>query len=149
MKSSLMDDIKTALKAGDKKRVGALRLIAAAIKQKEVDSRTELDEAGFTAVLEKMAKQRKESIKQYAQADRKDLLEQEEYELEIIEAYLPEQLSDAELNDLVDQVIQESGASSPKEIGKVMGLIKQSAAGRVDMGKASQKIKQKLADIAE
>ena len=144
MKSSLMDDIKTALKAGDKKRLRVLRLIASEIKQKEVDSRMELDDSGFITVLEKMAKQRKESMRQYADAKRDDLFEQEQFELGIIQSYLPEPLSEVELDTLIDKMIEQSGASSVKEMGKVIGLIKAAAQGRVDMAKASQLVKQKL-----
>lgn len=146
-----MDDIKVALKEGDKKRLGVLRLIAAAIKQKEVDDQTELDEQACFAVLEKMAKQRKESIEQYQKAGRDDLQAQEEFELELIDTYLPQAMSEADMQSLVDAALQESGATSVKDMGKVMSVVKAKATeaaaaqGRADMGQLSKLIKQKLA----
>lgn len=148
MKSSVLDDITVALKAGEKRRVRALRLIASEIKQKEIDGRIELDESGFISVLEKMSKQRRESIKQFQDAQRDDLVAQEEFELEIISQYLPEPLSDAEVEALITAKISESGASSARDMGKVIGLIKAQAQGRVDMGKVSQLVKQKLSETS-
>lgn len=139
-----MDDIKVALKAGDKKRVGALRLIVAEIKRKEIDSQTELDDAATAAVLEKMAKQRRESIKHFADAKRDDLLEQEQFELDLITGYLPEALSGDQIAALVEQAIEQCGATEMKQMGAVMAAIKSGAQGRVDMGEASRLVRARL-----
>ena len=145
LKAQLTDDMKTAMKAGDKERLGVIRLINAAIKQKEVDERVELDDAAVLAVLEKMVKQRKDSVAQYQAAARQDLADQELFEIGVIEAYLPAKMDDAELAALIDAAVAESGATGPKDMGKVMGLAKAKAAGRADMGKVSEIIKAKLA----
>ena len=145
LKARLTDDMKAAMRGGEKEKLGVIRLILAAIKQREVDERIELDDAQVMAVLEKMLKQRKDSIAQYDAANRQDLADVERYELGIIEAYLPQKLSAAELEALVDAALAESGAQGPKDMGKVVGLVKTRAAGRADMGQASELIKRKLA----
>ena len=144
LKSRLTADMKTAMKAGQKDRLAVIRLMLSAIKQVEVDERIELDDARVTAVLDKMGKQRRESISQFSDAGRDDLIAIEQSELEIIQEYLPEALSEAEISELIGQAIQESGAESMKEMGKVMGLLKPRLQGRADMGKVSQQIKSQL-----
>jgi len=139
------DDVKAAMKAKDKARLGVLRLITAAIKQREVDERITLNEEQVLAVLEKMIKQRKDSIAQYEKAGRDELAQQEAFEIGIIQAYMPEQLSDDEIDALITEAISSSGAESMKDMGKVMGLLKPKLAGRADMGAVSGKIKAKLA----
>jgi len=145
LKAKLTDDMKTAMKAGERRRLDAIRLVNAAIKQREVDERIQLDDAQVLAVLEKMLKQRRDSLAQFQAAARADLAEQEAFEIALIEAYLPAKMSEAELGELVAQAIAESGAAGPKDMGKVMGLVKAKAQGRADMGKVSELIKQKLA----
>ena len=144
LKESLNADIKAALKAGDKARTGVLRMVTAAIKQREVDERIELDDAAVTAVVEKMVKQRRESEKAFRDGNRDDLAAKEAAEIELLVAYLPEPLSAAEVDALVDAAITESGASSMREMGKAMGIIKSRAQGRVDMAEISQKLKSRL-----
>ncbi len=134
------------MKSGDKKRLGVIRLMLAAIKQIEVDERIELDDTRVIAVLDKMAKQRRESITQFDQAGRDDLSEIEQAELKIIREYLPEALSEAEINQLVEQTIASTGAASIKDMGKVMGMLKPKLQGRADMGQVSQLIKSRLSD---
>jgi uncharacterized protein YqeY len=145
LKARLTDDMKTAMKAGEKDRLGVIRLVNAAIKQREVDERIVLDDAQVLAVLEKMLKQRKDSVTQYESAGREDLAVVERYEIGVIQAYLPAQLSAAEVEAIVAKAIADSGASSAKDMGKVVGLVKPQVAGRADMGQISQLIKQKLA----
>lgn len=145
LKQQLTEDMKAAMKGGDKHRLGVIRLMLAAVKQREVDERIELDEAQTLAVLEKMLKQRKDSVSQYAAANREDLAEVERAEMVVIEAYLPAQLDEAELDTLIAAAIAATGASSPRDMGKVVAAVKEKAAGRADMGKASAKIKAKLA----
>jgi uncharacterized protein YqeY len=145
LKARLTDDMKTAMKAGEKDRLGVIRLVNAAIKQREVDERIVLDDAQVLAVLEKMLKQRKDSVTQYESAGREDLAVVERYEIGVIQAYLPAQLSAAEVEAIVAKAIADSGASSAKDMGKVVGLVKPQIAGRADMGQISQLIKQKLA----
>ena len=144
LKARLTDDMKAAMKGGDKERLGVIRLVNAAIKQREVDERIVLDDAQVLAVLEKMLKQRKDSITQYEGAGREDLAAVERFEMGVIEAYLPAQLPDAEVEAIVAKAIADSGASSAKDMGKVVGLVKPQVAGRADMGKVSALIKQKL-----
>ncbi len=144
LKSRLTADMKTAMKAGEKGRLAVIRLMLSAIKQVEVDERIEVDDARVTAVLDKMGKQRRESISQFSDAGRDDLIAIEQAELEIIQEYLPEALSEAEINDLIGQAIEQSGAASMKEMGKVMGILKPKLQGRADMGKVSQQIKTQL-----
>lgn len=144
LKARLTDDMKTAMKGGDKQRLGVIRLVNAAIKQREVDERIELDDAQVLAVLEKMLKQRKDSVSQYEGAGREDLAAVERFEMGVIETYLPAQLSDAEVEAIVAKAVADSGASSAKDMGKVVGLVKPQVAGRADMGKVSALIKAKL-----
>ena len=144
LRTRLQDDVKAAMKSQDKPRLGVLRLISAAIKQIEVDERIVLDDTQVLAVLDKMTKQRRESISQYQAANRQDLVEQEQFELNIIQEYLPEQLSDAELEKIIQQAIADSGAKTMQEMGKVMAILKPQVQGRTDMGSLSNKIKQLL-----
>ncbi|MBD8879880.1 MULTISPECIES: GatB/YqeY domain-containing protein [Rhodanobacter] len=145
LKQQLTDDMKAAMRGGDKHRLGVIRLILAAVKQREVDERIELDDAQILAVLEKMLKQRKDSVSQYVAGNREDLAEVERAEMTVIEAYLPAQLDDAELDALIAEAIAATGASSPRDMGKVVAAVKEKAAGRADMGKVSARIKAKLA----
>lgn len=145
LKQQLTDDMKTAMRGGDKHRLGVIRLVLAAIKQREVDERIELDDAQTLAVLEKMLKQRKDSVTQYVAGNREDLAEVERAEMTVIEAYLPAQLDDAELDALIATAIAATGASSPRDMGKVVAVVKEKAAGRANMGKVSTLIKAKLA----
>jgi len=140
----ILDDIKTAMKAGEKQRLGTLRLVSAAIKQREVDERIELDEDNVIALLDKMLKQRRESIAQYSKAGREDLVAVEQTESELIQTYLPVQLSDAEIDQIIDTAIGKASATSVKDMGKVMGLVKPQMQGRADMGSVSKIIKTKL-----
>ena len=136
--------MKQAMRGGDKRRLGVIRLVMAAIKQREVDERIELDDAAVTAVLDKMAKQRRESIAQYSKAGRDDLVEQENFELELLKTYLPEQLEEAEIDAMIEAAIQSTGAASVKDMGKVMGQLKPRLQGRADMGAVSARIKARL-----
>jgi uncharacterized protein len=145
LKTTLQQDQIKAMKAGEKKRLQVIRLIMAAIKQLEVDSRKELTDDDVIATLGKMVKQRRDSFSQYSDAGRNDLAEQEAYEIDIIEEYLPESLSDAEIAAIIDEVIASTGASSPADMGKVMGQLKARLQGRADMGAASAQVRQKLA----
>jgi len=140
----VLDDIKTAMKAGDKPRLATLRLVSAAIKQKEVDERIELDEAATLVILDKLMKQRRESISQYSSAGRDDLVAQEQSEIEIIQDYLPTALTDEEIATIIDDAVNESGAASVKEMGKVMALVKPRMQGRADMSIVSKTIKERL-----
>ncbi len=144
LKPQLTNDMKSSMKSGDKHRLGVVRLILAAIKQIEVDERIELDNTRILSVLDKMAKQRRESISQFGAANRDDLVAVEQAEIEIIKEYLPEALSDSEINDLVEQSIAATGAESIKDMGKLMGVLKPQLQGRADMGKVSQLIKSRL-----
>jgi uncharacterized protein YqeY len=144
LKQQLTEDMKTAMRGGDKHRLGVVRLILAAVKQREVDERIELDDTQVLAVLEKMLKQRKDSVTQYAAAGREDLAEVERAEMVIIEAYLPAKLSEAEVDALISEAIAETGASTARDMGKVVALVKTKAAGRADMGQVSARIKARL-----
>ncbi len=145
LKQQITNDMKAAMKGGDKPRLGVIRLILAAIKQVEVDERRELSDSDVLAVLNRMVKQRRDSLQQYQQAGRDELADQEAFELDILATYLPEQLGDDEITTLIDEAIATSGAGSMKEMGKVMGILKPKLEGRADMGKVSAQIKQKLA----
>ena len=145
LKARITDDMMAAMKGGVKPRLGVIRLILAALKQREVDERITLDDAQVLGVLEKMLKQRRDSVAQYEAAKREDLAQQERYEIGVIEGYLPAQLGDAELDALIAQCIADAGATSPRDMGKVMTLLKERAAGRADMGALSQRVKAKLA----
>lgn len=141
LKQRILNDVKQAMRDKDKPRLGTLRLITAAIKQKEVDERVELDDAGVLAVLDKLAKQYRDSIEQYRQAGREDLVEKESAELNIVTEYLPEQLNDTELEALIRKAIEETGASGMADMGKVMAAVKPRVQGRADMSAVSAKVK--------
>jgi uncharacterized protein YqeY len=144
LKERITDDMKTAMRAGEKDRLATIRLILAAVKQIEVDERIVLDEPRMLTVLEKMAKQRKESISEFEKGGRADLVAKEAAELAIIKTYLPEQMSEAEVDALIAEAIASTGAASIKDMGKVMGVVKTKAAGRADMATVGARIKQKL-----
>ncbi len=144
LKERIQQDMKDAMRAGNKPRLAAIRLILASIKQKEVDERKDLDDAEITAVLDRMVKQRRESISHFEKAGRNDLVEQESAELAIIREYLPEQLSQDQLHALIDDAMAQTGASSIKDMGKVMGHLKPKLQGRADMGTVSALIKARL-----
>jgi hypothetical protein len=145
LKAQLFEDMKTAMKAGEKDRLGVIRLINAGLKQREVDERIEITDAIVLAVLEKMVKQRKDSISQYEAAAREDLAAVERYEMGVIQTYLPAQMSAAEVEAAVVASIAESGATGPQDMGKVMAVLKPKVAGRADMGALSGMVKSKLA----
>ena len=145
LKLRITDDMKAAMRAKETARLGTIRLLLAAVKQKEVDERTELDDAAVSSIVEKLIKQRKDSISQFQAAGRDDLVAAEQAELAVLQAYLPEQLSAAEVEAAVVTAIAESGATSAKDMGKVMGLLKPRLAGRADMGQVSALIKARLA----
>jgi uncharacterized protein YqeY len=145
LREQLNEDMKTAMKAREAEKLGAIRLLLAAVKQREVDERITLDDAGVVAVVEKMIKQRKDSIAQFEKAARQDLADKEKFELAILEAYLPQQLSQAEIEAVVAEAIASTGAKSAADMGKVMGIVKPKLAGRADMGKVSGLVKAKLA----
>lgn len=145
LKQQLTDDMKAAMKGGDKHSLGVIRLINAAIKQKEVDERIELDDAAVIAVLDKMVKQRKDSVTQYEAANREDLAKVERDEIGVIERYLPAKLGEAEILAAINAAISETGASSAADIGKLMGVLKPLLAGQADMGLVSKLVKQALA----
>ena len=141
LKDRIQDDMKVAMRAKDKHRLGVIRLILAAIKQREVDERIELSDAQALAVLEKMIKQRRESLAQYQSANRTDLADQEAFEIELIQSYLPAPLSETDLDALIANAIAVTGAQSVRDMGKVMALIKDQAQGRVDMTTVSARVK--------
>jgi len=144
LKARIQDDMKAAMKGGDKPRLAVIRLILAAIKQREVDERIELDDEQVLAVLDKMVKQRRDSIKQYGDAGRDDLVSAEQAEVKIIQEYLPEALSEAEILAIIEQAVSETGAESMQDMGKVMGKVKPQVQGRADMGAVSGLVKRKL-----
>ena len=145
LKTQLTEDMKAAMKSGEKDRLGVIRLILAAIKQKEVDERVEMTDPLVLAVLEKMVKQRKDSISQYEAAAREDLAAIERYELGVLEAYLPAKMSEAEIQAAIDAAKAETNAAGPADIGKLMGVLKPRLAGKADMGLVSQLVKKSLA----
>jgi len=145
LKLRITDDMKAAMRAKDTARLGTIRLLLAAVKQREVDERIELDDAAVSSIVEKLIKQRKDSISQFQAAGRDDLVAAEQSELVVLQAYLPEQLSAAEVEAAVVAAIAESGAASARDMGKVMGLLKPRLAGRADMGQVSALIKARLA----
>jgi uncharacterized protein YqeY len=147
LKAKLTDDMKAAMKGGDKERLGTIRLVNAAIKQREVDERIVLDDAQVLAVLEKMLKQRRDSITQFEAAGRTDLADKEKAEVAVIQAYLPAQMTPAEVDAAIATAIAESGATGPKDMGKVIGLVRPQVAGKADMGAVSQAVKNKLAAL--
>jgi uncharacterized protein YqeY len=144
LKLQIQSDMKTAMKAGDKTRLGVIRLMLAAIKQREIDERIELDETQALAVLDKMVKQRRDSIAQYSAAGREDLAEIERFEVEVIQSYLPRALADDELSDLIDAAMESTQAVAMSDMGKVMALLRPQVQGRADMGVVSARIKQRL-----
>jgi uncharacterized protein YqeY len=144
LKAQILDDVKSAMRERDQKRLTALRLITAAIKQIEVDKRVELDEQGVLAVLDKMVKQRRDSLQQYQAAGRDDLAAQENYELELIGTYLPEALSDEEVAELIRQAIEATGAGSIRDMGMVMNKLRSAVQGRADMKAVSNAVKAQL-----
>jgi hypothetical protein len=145
LKARINDDMKAAMKARDSARLAAIRLLMAAMKQKEVDERIDLDDAGIVAVIEKMLKQRKDSIAQYEAARRQDLADAEKFEVEVLAAYMPQAMSAAEVEAIVARAVADSGAKGPADMGKVMALVKPQIAGRADMGEVSKLVKAKLA----
>ena len=144
LRDRLNEDIKSAMKARETERLNALRLLSAAVKQREVDERITLDDTAVVAVIEKMIKQRKDSISQYEKAARQDLADKEKYEISVIEGYLPQQLSQGEIDAIVAEAIAATGAQSAADMGKVMGVVKPKLAGRADMGAVSGLVKAKL-----
>ena len=144
IKSKISDDVKAAMRSRDKARLAALRLIQAAIKQKEVDARIKLDDEQTIVILDKMAKQHRDSIEQFNRAGRDDLVAKEQFELAIIESCLPARLSDSEINRMIEDVISRTGAESIKDMGKVMGLLKGKLQGRADMAQVSATVKSRL-----
>jgi uncharacterized protein len=144
LKDRITEDMKTAMRAGDKDRLGTIRLALAAIKQREVDERITLDDAQVLAVLEKMIKQRREAITQFQTGGRADLVAKETAEIAVLQGYLPAQMSDADIDQLISESIAAAGATSIKDMGKVMALVKPKAQGRADLGAVSSRIKQKL-----
>ncbi|WP_353099419.1 GatB/YqeY domain-containing protein [Stenotrophomonas lactitubi] len=145
MKQQLTEDMKAAMKGGEKHKLGVIRLINAAIKQKEVDERIELDDTAVIAVLDKMVKQRKDSVSQFEAANREDLAEIERAEIVVIEAYLPAKMGEDEIVAAIQAAIAETGASSAADMGKLMGALKPKLAGQADMGLVSKLVKQQLA----
>ena len=144
LKGQIQDDMKTAMKAGDKDRLKVLRLMRASVQQVEIDQRIELDDAAILGVLNKMVKQRRDSVSQFTAAGRDDLADIETAEIAVLQDYLPEQMSNADLDQLIEQAIEASGAESIRDMGKVMGQVKAKAEGRADMGAVSAKVKARL-----
>lgn len=144
VKQRIQDDVKAAMRARDKERISTLRMILAAIKQKEIDENIELDDVQTLAVLDKMVKQHRDSIAQFQQGGRADLVDKETRELAIVQSYLPTPLTDAEINELLQQAMQETGAKSIQDMGKVMAVLKPKVQGRADMGRISALVKQAL-----
>ncbi len=145
LKDRISDDMKAAMRARETERLGAIRLLLAAIKQKEVDERVVVDDASVVTIVEKLLKQRRDSISQFEQAGRQDLADKEKAEVAVLSAYLPEQADAGEIDSVVDAVIAATGASGPADMGKVMGQVKAKLAGRADMGAVSAAVKQRLA----
>ena len=145
LKEQIQDDVKQAMRARDRERLAVLRLVSAAIKQKEVDERIDLGDSDVLAVLDKMVKQRRESLEQYEKAGRKDLADQERFELELISGYLPEQLSAQELEQLIVQAIADTGAETMRDMGAVMGALRENVQGRADMKAVSAAVRSRLA----
>jgi uncharacterized protein YqeY len=144
LKARIQDDMKTAMKARETERLAAIRLLMAACRQKEIDERIELDDAGIIAVIDKMLKQRRDSVAQYDAAQRTDLADKERAEMVVLSTYLPQALSEAEIDALIEAAVADSGAASLQDMGKVMGLVKPKMAGRADMGAVSARIKARL-----
>jgi len=144
LRERVTEDMKSAMKAREAERLATIRLLLAAMKQREVDERITLDDAGVVAVVEKMLKQRKDSVQQYEQAGRADLADKEKAEMVLLSGYLPQQLPDAEIDAIVAAALAASGAKSPADMGKVMAILKPQVAGKADMGKVSALVKAKL-----
>ncbi len=144
LKDRISNDVKVAMRAQDKRRLGALRLIMAAVKQREVDERVVVDDPALLSILEKMLKQRRDSVVQYQNGGREDLAEQEIYEIDLIQSYLPMPLTDAELDTLLEAALQQTGAASVKDMGKVMAVLRTEVQGRADMGAVSSRVKSRL-----
>jgi uncharacterized protein YqeY len=144
LKQQINDDMKAAMRAKETARLGAIRLLLAAMKQREVDERIELSDADVVAIIEKMLKQRRDSISQYKTANRQDLVDVEEFEVSVLQAYMPQQFSEAEIAAAIAEAIAATGAAGPQDMGKVMGVVKPKLAGRADMGKVSGLIKAQL-----
>jgi uncharacterized protein len=144
LREQLNEDMKSAMKARETEKLGAIRLLLSAVKQREVDERITLDDAGVVSVVEKMIKQRKDSISQYEKAARQDLADKEKFELGILEAYLPQQLAAAEVDAIIAEAVASTGAKSAADMGKVMAVVKPKLAGRADMGKVSALVKAAL-----
>src|SRR5204863_6509969 len=145
LRDRINDEVKAAMRAGDAQRRDALRLLTAALKQKEVDERKDLADADVVAVIEKMIKQRRDSIAQFEKGGRTDLVQKEQFEIDVIESYMPAAMGDAEIDAAIAAAIAEAGAKGPSDMGKVMGPLKAKLAGRADMGKVSARVKAKLA----
>ncbi|HEX4944184.1 MAG TPA: GatB/YqeY domain-containing protein [Usitatibacteraceae bacterium] len=145
LRERVMEDVKAAMKAREAERLGTLRLLTAAMKQREVDERITLDDAGIVAVIEKMLKQRRDSVAQYELAGRQDLADVEKREMAILQAYLPQQLTEAEIAAIVADAVAATGAKAPSDMGRVMAIVKPGVAGRADMGRVSALVKAKLA----
>lgn len=144
LKQQISEDMKAAMRAKDTARLGAIRLLLAALKQREVDERIELSDADVIAIIDKMLKQRRDSITQYEAAGRQELADVEKFEMGVLQAYMPQQLSEAEVEAVITEAIAATGAAGPQDMGKVMGVIKPKLAGRADMGKVSGLIKARL-----
>ncbi|MBI5890202.1 MAG: GatB/YqeY domain-containing protein [Nitrosomonadales bacterium] len=144
LKQQITEDMKAAMRAKETARLGAIRLLLAAMKQREVDERIELTDADVVNIIEKMLKQRRDSITQYKAANRQDLVDVEEFEVTVLQAYMPQQLSEAEIASAIADAIKATGAAGPQDMGKVMGVVKPKLAGRADMGKVSGLIKAQL-----
>ena len=144
LRDQINEDVKNAMRAGDARKRDALRLLTAAIKQKEVDERKTLADSDVVAVIDKMIKQRREAVAQFQKGDRPDLAEKEEFEIFILQAYMPQALSESEVNAAIDEAIRESGAKAPQDMGKVMGVLKGKLAGRADMSQVSARVKSRL-----
>lgn len=144
LKTRIQEEMKDALREGDRRRLSVIRLVLAAVKQREIDDQVELDDAGVVGVLNKMTKQRRDSIEQYRAAEREDLADQERYEVDVIATYLPAQLDEAAVAEAIDAAVSETGAASMRDMGKVMGLLKGRLEGRADMGAVSAAVKARL-----
>ena len=146
LKTQITEDMKTAMRARETARLGAIRLLLAALKQREVDERIELTNADVLAIIDKMLKQRRDSISQYKAANRQDLVDVEEFEVSVLQTYMPQQMNEAEIAAAVDQAISASGAAGVKDMGKVMAILKPQLAGRADLGKVSGLVKSQLSN---
>lgn len=148
LKQSIQEDMKNAMRARDQRRLDAIRLVLAAVKQKEVDERVEVDDVALLAILDKMLKQRRDSIDQFRSAGRQDLIDKEQFEIEVIQTYLPAALSDDEIVTIINNAIAQAEASSSKDMGKVMAIVKPKIQGRADAAVVSAKIKQRLSELS-